>query len=200
MKTGLFGGTFDPIHLGHISIAEDVRVNLSLDRVIFIPARNPWLKADQEITDGKDRLQMVQLAIASNPHFEASAAEMERSGPSYTVDTVEAMKEEFGPGEELYFIAGSDAVMDMLRWREPERVMSLCRIAGVRRPGAPEIDVESLKPLIPAISSCLSVIDVAQLDISSTVIRERVRAGQSIRKMVPDEVEQYIHENGLYLS
>jgi nicotinate-nucleotide adenylyltransferase len=199
MKTGLFGGTFDPIHLGHLIIAEDVREKLGLDRVIFIPARNPWLKADREISDGKHRLRMVKLAVASNPYFEMSAAEMERSGPSYTIDTVEAMKEEFGPGEELYFIAGSDAVADMPRWKDPERVMSLCRIVGVRRPGAAEIDVEALRPLIPAVSSCLRVIDVPQIDISSTVIRERIRAGLSIRYLVTDEVEEYIHEHKLYL-
>ncbi len=200
MKTGLFGGTFDPIHLGHLAIAEDVRAKLGLDRVIFIPARYPWLKADREISDGQHRLEMVKLAIASNPQFEVSAAEMERPGPSYTLDTVEAMKKAFGPEDELYFIAGSDAIMDMPRWKEPERVMSLCRIVGVERPGAPEIDAEALRPLIPAVSSCLAVVDASRIDISSTVIRERIRGGLSISDMVPTEVEQYIRKHGLYSS
>ena len=199
MKTGLFGGTFDPIHLGHLIIADDVREKLGLDRVIFIPARHPWLKADREITDGQHRLKMVDLAVASNPNFQVSDAEIERPGPSYTVDTVESMRKEFGSGEELYFIAGSDAVADMPRWNDPERVMSMCRIVGVRRPGAAEIDVEALRPLIPAVSSCLRVVDVPQVDISSTAIRERIRAGLSIRYLVTDEVEEYIHEHQLYL-
>ncbi len=199
MKTGLFGGTFDPIHLGHLIIAEDVREKLGLDRIIFIPARHPWLKADQEITDGQHRLNMVDLAVASNPNFEMSDAEMERPGSSYTVDTVELMRKEFGSGEELYFIAGSDAVADMPRWKDPERVMSLCRIVGVRRSGAAEIDVEALRPLIPAVSSCLRVVDVPQVGISSTAIRERIRACLSIRYLVTDEVEEYIHEHKLYL-
>jgi len=199
MKTGLFGGTFDPIHLGHLIIAEDVREKLGLDRVIFIPAWHPWLKADREITDGQCRLEMVNLAVASNPNFEVSDAEMERPGSSYTVDTVELMRREFGSGEELYFIAGSDVVADMPRWKDPKRVMSLCRIVGVRRPGASEIDVEALRPLIPAVSSCLRVVDVPQVDISSTAIRERIRAGLSIRYLVTDEVAEYIHEHKLYL-
>ena len=199
MKTGLLGGTFDPVHLGHLIVAESIREKLELDRIVFIPARQPWLKADREITDGKHRLEMVKLAIALNPHFGVSDMEMARPGPSYTVDTVETMRNKSDSGEELFFIAGSDAVADMPRWKDPERLMSLCSIVGVSRPDAPGIDVEVLRSLIPAISSCLRVVDVPQIDISSTAIRERLKAGLSIRYLVPREVEEYIHENKLYL-
>ncbi len=199
MKTGLFGGTFDPIHIGHLTIAEDIRVKLQLDRVIFIPARQPWLKVDREISEGHYRLQMVKLAIASNRYFEISDVEMIRPGPSYTVDTVEEMRRTLGPEDDMYFIAGSDAVMDMPLWKQPERVVSLCRIAAAKRPRAPEVDTNALKSVIPEVSSCINVIDVSQVDISSTAIRERIREGQPISDMVPDEVERYIRENGLYL-
>ena len=199
MRTGLFGGTFDPIHLGHLIVAEDVRERLYLDRVIFIPARHPWLKAEREVTAGQHRLAMVRLAMDSNPYFEASDIEMKRQGPSYTVDTVELMKEEFGSSEEIYFIVGSDAVTDMPLWKEPERVVSLCQIVSVSRPGAPKIDFEALRPLIPAVSSCLSVLDVPQVDISSTAIRERIKGGLSIRYLVTARVEEYIYEHKLYL-
>ena len=199
MKTGLFGGTFDPIHNGHLIIAEDMRVKLELDRIIFIPARHPWLKSDQVISDGHHRVQMVKLAVASHPDFEVSEMEMTRPGPSYTVDTVEEMRAKFGPDEEIFFIAGADAVMDMPLWREPERVVSLCRIAAARRPGARDIDPDALKPVIPQVSSCISVIDVSQVDISSTAIRERIKKGESISGMVPVEVERYIYENRLYV-
>ena len=110
MKTGILGGTFDPVHLGHLIIAESVREKLDLDRIMFIPARQPWLKADRQIADGRHRLEMVKLATASNPRFVVSEMEMARPGPSYTVDTIESMRNESGSDEEIVFIAGADAV------------------------------------------------------------------------------------------
>lgn len=198
MKIGLLGGTFDPIHLGHLIIAEEVRVRLELDKIVFMPARHPWLKADRDITDAEHRLAMVGLAIASNSDFEVSTAELDRPGPTYTVDTVEALKTESDPSDEVYFIVGSDALADFPRWKEPERIVSLCRIIPVGRPGSPNIDVNTLNPIIPTISSCLIPVDVPQIDISSTMIRERVKKGYPIRYLVPPEVEGYIYEHGLY--
>jgi len=198
VKIGLLGGTFDPIHIAHLIVAEEVRMKAGLDRVIFIPARHPWLKADREITDPLHRLAMVKLAIASNPHFEASPAEIERPGPTYTVDTVEAMRREFGPRAEIFFIAGSDALADMPRWKDPARLVALCRIIGVSRPGSPVIDVAALGSVIPGVCGCVSMIDVPQMDISSTMIRERLREGRSIRYLVPETVENYIREHRLY--
>lgn len=198
MKTGLFGGTFDPIHNGHLAVAEDMRLKLELDRIIFIPARLPWLKSFRQLSKGHHRVEMVKLAVASNPCFEVSEMEMERPGPSYTVDTVEEMRASLGLADEIYFIAGADAIMDMPLWKEPERVMSLCQIAAARRPGAPDIDAVALQSVIPQASSCVRIIDVPQVDISSTAIRERIRRGKSISGMVPVAVERYIYDNKLY--
>lgn len=198
VKIGLFGGTFDPIHIGHLIIAEEVRRRLEFDKIIFMPARRPWLKAGREIADERHRLAMTKLATASNPFFEVSSAELDRPGVTYTVDTVEQLKSQNDTGDEIFFIAGSDALADFPRWKEPERVVKLCQIVGVGRPGSPDIDVQALESTIPDISECLRPVDVPQIDISSTAIRERIKAGRSIRYLVPAEVEAYIHEQGLY--
>ncbi len=200
MRTGIFGGTFDPIHIGHLIVAEQVREKMELDRVIFIPARHPWLKSGRDITEGQHRLEMVSLAISTNHSFVLSDVEMTRPGPSYTVDTLEAMRKESGSQDEIYFIAGVDALAEMPRWKDPERIVALCHIVAVNRPGSAGFDRQTLEPLIPRLSSCMWMIDVPQIDISSTDIRERMRAGMSIKYMVTSEVEGYIHENGLYLS
>lgn len=198
MRIGLLGGTFDPIHLGHLIVAEDVRMRLDLGRVVFVPAHQPWLKADRKITDPAHRLAMVRLAIASNPAFEVSTAELDRDGPSYTVDTVYDMKSRLGPAAEMFFIAGADAVADMPRWKDPHRIVALCQIVWVKRPGAADIDLSSLMSTVPGAFECFGTVDVTQVDISSTAIRERIRLGHSVRYLVPAEVEAYIHEHGLY--
>ena len=198
MRIGLFGGTFDPIHMAHLIVAEEVRLAAGLDRITFIPAHRPWLKADREITDAEHRLRMVRLAIASNPFFDVSTAELDRPGPSYTVDTVEAMRRKADPDDELYFIAGADALADMPRWKDPSRLMTLCHIIGVRRPGAPEVDMEALGAFIPGVCGCIRMVEVPQLDISSTMIRARLRKGLPVRYLVPSEVERYIAEHRLY--
>lgn len=200
MKIGLLGGTFDPIHNGHLTIAEEARKKLELDTIVFIPARHPWLKSNRDITDSQHRLAMVRLATASNPHFEISTAELDRPGPTYTIDTVEALKTEFDLLDDIYFIAGSDAIADLPRWKDPERVVALCQIVGIGRPGTPDIDTEALKSLIPGVSDCLRSVDIPPIDISSTAIRERVKAGLSVRDLVPPEVENYIAEHRLYLD
>lgn len=199
-KTGLFGGTFDPIHLGHLVMAEEARLKLGFDRVVFIPARQPWLKADQCITPAHHRLAMVELATASNPFFEVSTAELDRPGPTYTIDTVRQMKEMMEPSDELYFIVGSDALTDLPGWKEPDRVTELCRIVSLERPGFPEVDVMALKSHLPAVSDCLIQLDAPRIEISSTAIRERIRRGLSVRYLVPAEVEEYIRRHGLYVT
>ena len=139
MRVGILGGTFDPVHLGHLIVAEQARVRLDLDRVIFIPAGQPWLRAEQPATDGPDRLRMVELAVKSNPAFEASSQEVDRPGPTYTVDTLEVLKEEFsrelGPDTVLHCIIGMDALEQFHRWKNPERLVELCHLAVVNRPG-----------------------------------------------------------------
>jgi nicotinate-nucleotide adenylyltransferase len=141
---------------------------------------------------------MVRLATGSNPYFEVSLIEMERSGPSYSVDTVSALRKELGPGAGLYFIIGPDALSELHRWREPARLAGLCWLVAVGRPNSVKADLRELEVAIPAIRSRISRIDVPEIGISSTEIRERVRVGASIRYLVPPEVERYIYEQGLY--
>ena len=135
MRVGILGGTFDPVHLGHLTLAEEARVQLNLDQVLFIPAGQPWLKEGQQLSPAKDRLQMVRLAVASNPHFRVSAAEVERSGPTYTVDTLKALKDLLDLDTELFFILGLDAMEHFSRWKEPESLLEMCQWAVVERPG-----------------------------------------------------------------
>jgi len=198
MNIGLFGGTFDPIHVGHLIIAGEIRLKLALDEVLFIPTGQPWLKSERSVASGEHRLEMLQLAISSNPHFKVCTVELERPGPSYSVDTVSALKDELGAEVELYFIVGFDALAELPIWKEPSRLLDLCQVVGVRRPGYAELDWGSLERAIPGVSSRLIVVDVPQIDISSTQIRERVAKGLSIRHLVPEAVEGYISKNRLY--
>ncbi len=198
MNIGLLGGTFDPIHTGHLIIAEDLRLKLALSQVLFIPARHPWLKMERAITPGEHRLEMVKLAIGSNPHFEASTIELERPGLTYSVDTVSALKAELDPGAALFFIVGFDVLFELPVWKEPARLIEMCRIVAVRRPGHAELDWRSLEQALPAVSSRIEVLDAPLIEISSTQIRERVAQGMSIRYLVPEAVERYILEHKLY--
>jgi nicotinate-nucleotide adenylyltransferase len=198
MKIGLLGGTFDPIHMGHLVIAEEVRLKLALDDVLFIPAGQPWLKSERRVAPGEHRLEMLKLAIGPNPHFKVSTIELERPSPSYSVDTVSALRDELGADVELYFIVGFDALAELPIWKEPSRLLDLCHIVAVRRPGYAELDWRSLEQAIPGISSRVVVVDVSQIDISSTHIRERVAEGLSISHLVPEAVEGYILKNRLY--
>lgn len=175
-------------------------MKLGFDQVVFIPARQPWLKAEQPVTPAHHRLAMVKLATDSNPFFVVSTLELDRPGPTYTIDTVRQMREEMGPADELFFIVGSDALADLPGWKEPDRVMELCRIVYLTRPGVPEAEVEALKSRLPGISDCLIQLDAPGMEISSTAIRERIRDGISVRYLVPAEVEEYIRDNGLYLN
>ena len=199
MRVGIFGGTFDPIHLGHLIVAEEVRIRLKLLKIIFIPAGNPWLRQDP-VTPARHRLEMVRLAIKSNPFFELSDLEVERPGPTYTVDTLIELREKFGPEVEFYFIIGPDALAELPRWKSPEQLIKLCQLVGVRRPGAREPELDELERAIPGLSSRLIFVDEPQIGISSTEIRERVAQGLSIRYLVPDEVQDYIYRHKLYLE
>ncbi len=198
MKIGLFGGTFDPIHRGHLVVAEDARVKLGLDKMVFIPAGHPWLKSDRVIAAGDHRLEMVRLAVSSNPYFEVSALEIERDGPSYSVDTVEAMAGNLELEGEFYFVVGPDALSGLPRWKDPARLASLCQIVVVGRPNVERIDLKALESAVPRISASIRTVDVTQLDISSTKVRELVKMGQSVHGLIPSAVENYIHEYALY--
>lgn len=197
MRVGVLGGTFDPIHIGHLVSAEEVRVELGLERVVFVPARLPPHKLDHTVSPVEDRLAMVELAIASNPHFAVSRVDIDRFGPSYTVDSIELLRDEWGPGVEIYFIMGSDSLLDILTWHNPRRLIRLCRFAVVSRPGY-QVDLDELDALLPGMASRVQILNAPELAISSTDIQRRVREGLSIKYQVPEAVEDYIYQHKLY--
>ncbi len=200
MRLGVLGGTFDPVHLGHLIIATEAQISLHLDKVIFVPAGQPWLKAKRHITEANHRLAMLQAAVASNPRFTISTQEIERSGPSYAVDTLSSLRQEIGSEDSLYFIAGLDAIAELPKWREPNKLIELCRLVGMKRPGYVELDLKALEREIPGVSDDIILINGTQVDISSSEVRRRVREGISIRYLVPEAVGEYIREKGLYLK
>jgi len=198
MNIGIFGGTFDPIHTGHLIIAEEARLRLGLSQVIFVPAGEPWLKEDRIISSGEHRLEMVRLAIAANPFFRASTVDLERPGPSYTVDTLTDLRRELGEEANFYFILGLDALVEFSTWREPERIVQVCHLVAAKRPEARDLDLESLERSIPGISHRVVILDNPLIDMSSSEIRERVGKGLPITDLVPEAVARYIREQGLY--
>jgi len=197
MRVGVLGGTFDPIHIGHLVIAEEARVELQLERVVFVPAGLPPHKLEHVLSPVEHRLAMVELAIASNPHFTVSRVDIERSGPSYSVDTIALLQGEWGAGVEIYFIMGSDSLRDILTWHEPQRLIRLCYFAVVNRPGH-QADLDELDALLPGIASRVQMLHAPELAISSTDIRRRVWEGLSIKYQVPEAVETYIYRHQLY--
>ncbi|MDH4138291.1 MAG: nicotinate-nucleotide adenylyltransferase [Anaerolineae bacterium] len=197
MRVGVFGGTFDPIHIGHLVIAEEAWMELELERVVFIPAGLPPHKLDHVMSPVEHRLAMVELAIASNPHFAVSRVDIDRFGPCYTVDTIEFLRDEWGGGVEIYFIMGSDSLLDILTWHNPRRLIRLCRFAVVSRPGY-QVDFDELDALLPGVASRVQMLNAPGLDISSTDIQRRVREGLSIKYQVPEAVEDYIYQHKLY--
>jgi nicotinate-nucleotide adenylyltransferase len=194
-RIGILGGTFDPIHYGHLAIAEEARLALQLDRVLFVPAAQQPLKRGAHIATPEQRFAMVQLACATNPAFEVSRIELDRPGPSFTLTTLEALQAaRIG---ELHFILGDDALADLTHWYSAARVIELARIITVGRPGSAP-DLTRIIQALPALSDRLTVLPGPALDISSTALRRRVAAGQPIRYQTPDAVVTYIAERRLY--
>lgn len=198
MRAGVFGGTFDPIHLGHLAAARSIRTTLKLDKVIFMPAGQPWMKAGTVVSPVKDRVEMVRLAVARHKTFEISTAEADRPGPSYAVDTMETLRVRLGSRSDLFFLLGSDALMDIAKWKKPERLIQLCRLVAFARPGCRLPGTEALEAAVPGISGRVIFVQVPQLDIGATDIRRRAAEGQSLQRLVPRAVERYILEHGLY--
>ena len=202
MRWGVLGGTFDPIHFGHLRLAGDCREALSLDKVIFVPAGEPWLKAGRGVTAGAHRLRMVELAIGDYPQFGVLDWEVARPGPSYTVDTLARLRMEQGDDLELYFILGVDALADFPRWKEPERVLELASLAVVNRPGYGALVgqdiVAGVKGRYADYADRIGLLDVAGLAISATDLRRRAAAGMSLRYRTPAAVGGYAREGGLY--
>jgi nicotinate-nucleotide adenylyltransferase len=197
VRIGVLGGTFDPVHLGHLVVAETAREAERLDRVLFVPAGRPWHRDRAPIASAADRLAMVEAAIAGNPGFAVSRVDIERAGPTYTVDTLEALLVQY-PGARLIFLLGQDALAQLGNWRDPGRLTELCEIVAVSRPGAPPVDLAALHPLIPDAPLRVRLLETPLIGISATMIRARVRAGHSIRYLTPDPVVAYIAQRGLY--
>jgi nicotinate-nucleotide adenylyltransferase len=197
VRIGVIGGTFDPIHLGHMLVAEEASARLELDRVLFVPAGAPPHKIGHRITDPEIRLEMVRLAISDHACFGVSRIDVDRRGPSYTVDTIRLLRDEWGMDAEIFFLIGADSLVDLPIWHQPERLLRLCQVVALRRPGY-EVDLDELDRLLPGAALLVRMLDIPVLDISSTKIRQRVRQGQSIRGLVPPVVERYIGEHGLY--
>lgn len=185
MRLGIFGGTFNPIHLGHLLLAETAREALALDRVVFIPAHQPPHKRAEQLLPGQARLTMVQLALQHHPNFVASDVELQRSGPSYSIDTVRILHEQL-PQAKLFLLVGED--MLAVRWAQWSEVKRLCTVAVAHRPGSKKARREA----------GLKWLSMPLLEISSSDIRARVKAGRSIRYLVPHAVERYIAEHRLY--
>ena len=198
MKVGVFGGTFDPIHVGHLIVAEEARGRLGLDEVLFVPAGQPWFKASDSVTEARHRMAMVELAIASNPCFRASDIEIGRAGPTYTVETLIKLREQLGRDSEIYLILGLDSLQEIDRWRSPERVFELATVVGMSRPGCADLDAKRLDSIFPGASDRVMMLDGPLIDISATDLRRRVSEGLSIKYRVPESVEAYVYEQGLY--
>ncbi|MDO8472524.1 MAG: nicotinate-nucleotide adenylyltransferase [Dehalococcoidia bacterium] len=197
-RVGVLGGSFDPVHLAHLIIAEEVRLQLHLEKVLFIPAGQPYMKSNRVTTPAQHRLDMVRLAVASNPYFEASSVDVDRAGPSYTIDTLDVLRNTLPQGRELYFIIGWDSLATLPRWREPVRILEMCRLVAVPRPGVERPDLKELEVSLPGVSDRVIMLDRPVLSISSTGLRDRVGRGVSIRYLTPEPVERYISDNGLY--
>lgn len=200
-RIGLLGGTFDPIHIGHLAIAENVRAELNLEVMVFIPAGLPPHKLERMNTAAHHRLAMLKLAIASNPHFTYSRVELDRPGPSYLVDTLHILRQQWGQEVELYFLMGWDSLQELHRWYDPQGILAqLNSIVAVGRPGyTDKIEYNrELEARLPGITQRLTVVDTPRLEISSSDLRRRVAQGRPIKYLVPESVEQYIIEQQLY--
>ncbi len=198
IRLGVLGGTFDPIQVAHLIIANEARVRLSLERVLFVPAGEPWRKEGRKVSPVEHRVAMVRLAITDNPHFELSLAEVQRPGPSYTIDTLEDLKQHYGDEAELYFVLGLDALYDLPNWKSPERIIERCHLVVAARPGLSWERLEELKRRLPGLEAKLIMLEAPQIEVSSSEIRQRVAAGLPIKYLVPPEVEAYIGEHKLY--
>lgn len=187
MRLGVLGGSFDPIHLGHLILGETAREQLNLDKVMFIPAGNQWRKESRDVAAAEDRLAMVRLAVDGNSAFEVSTMEIDRDGPTYTVETLAQLHAE-SPGIEISFIVGVDALADMPHWKEPRRIFELATVCVAARVGEAVEDDR------------VTQVEMPEVNVSSSGVRDRVKEGESIRYLVPEAVERYVRQHGLYVG
>jgi len=196
LKIGVFGGTFDPVHIGHLVVATEALAALRLDKVQFVLAGTPPHKPGQIVSSNEHRSAMLELAIAGRPGFELSDADLRREGPSYSADLLRAFRAEH-PQDELYFIIGADSLRDFHTWQQPASIPKLAIIAVAGRPGV-ELDIDSAAALTPELAGRIVAIPIPEIGVSSTDIRQRVQNGRQIWFQTPIAVEQYIADHGLY--
>lgn len=198
MRIGVFGGTFDPVHLGHLLLAEACREQGRLDRVLFIPAGLPPHKQGRQLSDGTARAEMLELAIAGHAEFSVDRSEIKRSGPSYTVETLRSLRQDH-PGDELFLLMGADSLAEFHLWREPREIATLAHLLVVNRGNQAPPDLDSLVPQIGAAAVAnIHIVTMAGVEISASDIRQRAHQGRSLRYLVPRAVERYIQEHKLY--
>jgi nicotinate-nucleotide adenylyltransferase len=191
-RLGVMGGTFDPIHYGHLVTAEEALEQFELEGVLFVPTGRPWMKEHEVVSPPEDRYLMTVIATASNPLFSVSRIEVDRDGPTYTVETLRTLKAELEA--DLFFVTGADAILEMLQWKEPEELFELAHFIAATRPG---YDIDGFE-VPPHARDAVSVMSIPALAISSTDIRSRVQAGGPIRYLVPEGVKSYVEKAGLY--
>jgi len=195
------GGTFDPIHYGHLYIAECARHKFALSKVLFIPSGQPVHKRRTNILDPVHRLQMTRLAVESNPFFEVSTVEVDREGPTYTVDTMELLYSEGSGKEEFFFITGADAILEILTWKDVTRIFELCQFIAVTRPGYSFDRMNRVLRNLPGKQRArIHIYETGGILISSTEIRERVMLGEPVKYLLPENVEKYIKAHKLYIN
>ncbi|MBL76322.1 MAG: nicotinic acid mononucleotide adenylyltransferase [Chloroflexi bacterium] len=198
MRRGILGGTFDPIHTGHLILAQEVLWQLGLDQLWFVPTGLPWMKRDESITDGVHRKAMVELAIKDNNAFFLSTSELERPGETYTVDTLEEMRSGDMADDELLFVMGADTLHTLHLWKKPKRILELARIIVALRPGYGPINLDALLAVDPTASERIMTVQMPLIEISGKELRRRATRGESIKYLVPDQVAHYIDEHSLY--
>ena len=200
LKIGILGGTFDPIHVGHLIVAEDAREQLGLDQVLFIPTGRPWLRAGMKISDSMHRLEMARIATESNAYFKLSSMEIDRPGETYTRDTLLELRKRLPQSTRVFFILGQDSYNSFDRWREPREILGLCTLVVLRRPGYRDVDMGLVESIAPGASERVISLRGALIEVSGTDIRRRVAEGRSIRYRTPRGVEEYIYKQRLYVD
>jgi nicotinate-nucleotide adenylyltransferase len=190
IRLGVMGGTFDPIHYGHLVTAEEALHQFALDQVLFLPTGSPWMKEHEVVSPAEDRYLMTVIATASNPRFQVSRMEVDRDGPTYTVETLRGLRSERGAGTDLFFITGVDAMLEIFQWKDPAELFELAHFIAATRPG---YDMGSFDP-----PPGVTVMHIPALAISSTDLRARVHDGRPIRYLVPEGVNSYVRKAGLY--
>jgi len=196
-RIGIFGGSFNPLHHGHLIVAEFASETLKMDKVFFAPVVHPPHKDGRALLPIEHRLAMIETAIADNDRFELTLVDVERPGPHYSVDTVKIIQE-LHPGSQLYFVMGGDSFRDFSRWHAPDEIIKHCRLAVMRRPSTRPMQPTMHDEQIPNLSDYVDIIEAPPIGISATRVREQIRGGKSVRYLVPNPVLAYIHEKQLY--